>query len=93
MIKLLLIFNLLDAILTLRWLRLGIATEGNFLMAWLLESGEVYFFLGKMFLASIACLTFYFTKDYSISKYGLRGSFALYSFLMAYHLTIGIGLV
>ena len=58
--KSLLLFSLnwLDAQLTLIWVRLNVATEGNALMARLLEHGELSFLSIKLVIGAAAATTF-----------------------------------
>ena len=46
--------NFLDAVLTIYWVRNGFATEGNQLMAILLDIGDVPFLLVKLSIGAIA---------------------------------------
>ena len=45
--------NLLDALLTLVWVRSGVATEGNHLMARLLEIGDFTFLGAKIAIGAV----------------------------------------
>lgn len=92
-IALLGIFNILDAFFTLRWIRLGIATEGNPIMDFFLQIGEVYFCTAKIFIGLVACLTFYTTRNYIVSDRGSSLVAIIYGCLVVYHLTIALGLV
>ncbi len=48
--------NWLDAQLTLLWIRLGVATEGNTLMARILEHGDLAFLGFKLAIGAFAAL-------------------------------------
>jgi len=49
------LLNLVDALFTMTWLDLGLATEANPLMEVLTSWGPVPFVLGKVLLVSLGC--------------------------------------
>ena len=50
--------NLLDALLTIIWIRNGVATEGNFLLAPLLEIGDLTFLGVKLAIGTFTAFVF-----------------------------------
>jgi len=87
---LLFLFNLLDAQLTILWVRNGLATEGNELMAWLLEIGDAPFLLTKVFIGAAAACTLYRWSHLRLAQKGLGLSLGLYSALMLVHVATGL---
>jgi hypothetical protein len=78
--------NWLDAQLTVLWIRLNVATEGNALMARILEHGELTFLGAKFFIGAITALILYRCSHLSIAKHGLTLVLAIYAGLMLVHL-------
>lgn len=89
--KTLLLFalNWLDAQLTLLWLRLDVATEGNALMAQLLEHSEMSFLLFKVAVGAFAAYVLYRCRQLPLAKRGLTAALAVYSALMIVHAATG----
>lgn len=82
--------NLLDALLTLIWVRSGVATEGNKLMAKLLDIGD-YTFLGtKLLIGLIAAAVLLKWGDLKVAKYGVSVALILYIGLMGVHIVTGL---
>ncbi len=82
--------NLLDALLTIVWVRSGVATEGNQLMANLLDIGNGPFLIAKIFIGAIAAFVLYKWGNRPLAKYGLAVSLAVYIALMGIHLLTGL---
>src|SRR5262245_38351938 len=89
--KSLLLFSLnwLDANLTILWVRLHVATEGNGLMAGLLNLGEGQFLLVKFLVGAFAALVLYRSADLPIARRGMGLVLTVYSGLMIVHLATG----
>ncbi|HEX8161516.1 MAG TPA: DUF5658 family protein [Pyrinomonadaceae bacterium] len=82
--------NLLDAQLTIIWVRSGVATEGNGLMARVLEAGNAPFFLTKLVVgASVAYLLYRFSA-LPLARRGMRLVLGLYLALMLVHAATGV---
>ena len=83
--------NLLDALLTIVWVRSGVATESNQLMATLLDIGNAPFLAVKIGIGVIAALVlFRFGASRPIARYGLAIALAVYIGLMGIHLFTGL---
>ena len=82
--------NLLDALLTIVWVRSGVATEGNQLMARLLEIGDFTFLGVKVAIGGIAALVLFRWGDLKLARYGLAVALAVYIGLMGVHLFTGL---
>src|SRR3712207_8455716 len=90
--KCLLLFalNWMDAQLTLVWVRGGWATEGNGLMAYLLELGDAPFLLTKLAVgAGVACVLYRFSHV-RLARRGLKLVLCLYVALMFVHTATGL---
>ena len=86
--------NLLDALLTIVWVRNGVATEGNFLMAHLLEVGDLTFLGVKLAIGTFAAFVFLrFGGESRVAKYGIAFALAIYISLMGIHFITGLSAV
>lgn len=81
--------NWLDAQLTLVWIRLNVATEGNSLMARVLEHGELTFLGAKLFIGAIAAFVLYRCAHLPLAKHGLTVVLVIYVLLMLVHAATG----
>jgi hypothetical protein len=82
--------NLLDAILTIVWVRNGVATESNQIMAKLLDSGDFTFLAAKIAMGTIAALVILRWSDVKMARYGLTVALAVYISLMGIHVVTGL---
>ena len=81
--------NWLDAQLTLLWIRLGVATEGNTLMARILEHGDLAFLGFKLAIGAFAALILYRCAHLPLAKRGLNIVLGIYVILMLVHAATG----
>ena len=86
---LLFVLNLLDAKLTLLWVKMGVATEGNGLMARLLEAGDAHFLLVKMAAGAFAAYALWRWSHLTLARRGLHLVLGLYLALMLVHAATG----
>jgi hypothetical protein len=77
--------NWLDAQLTLVCIRLNVATEGNALMARILEHGDMPFLVAKIAIGGFAAYTLYRFAHLPLAKHGLTAVLGLYALLMLIH--------
>ena len=82
--------NLLDALLTIVWVRSGVATESNQLMAGLLDVGNGPFLAVKVAIGLVATLVIVKNGNKPIARYGLVFALAVYVGLMGIHLFTGL---
>ena len=82
--------NLLDALLTIFWVRSGVATEGNQLMASLLEIGNLPFLSVKIAIGTLAAFVLLRWGSRPLAKYGVAVALAVYFGLMGIHLFTGL---
>ena len=81
--------NWLDAQLTLLWIRLGVATEGNSLMARILEHGDMTFLAAKLAIGAFAAYILYRCAHLPLAKRGLNVVLGIYVILMLVHVATG----
>lgn len=82
---LLFLLNWLDAQLTLVWIKFGLATEGNALMASLMDFGDGSFITFKLGIGAMAALMFYRWSHLPVAQKGLRLTLGIYLTLMLLH--------
>lgn len=82
--------NFLDAILTVYWVRNGFATEGNQLMAGLLDAGDLPFLAVKIAVGAVAAIVLWRWRNLRLAKYGLALVLCIYITLMGVHLFTGL---
>ena len=81
--------NWLDAELTLVWIRLNVATEGNALMAHFLKYGDWSFLGIKLVVGGFAAYVLYRCSHLPLAKYGLSVVLGIYAILMIVHAATG----
>lgn len=72
------------------WVRNGVATEGNNLMARLLDSGDFTFLAAKIAIGTVTALVLLRWGNRSLAKYGLTLALAAYISLMGIHVVTGL---
>lgn len=82
--------NLLDALLTIVWVRAGVATEGNQLMAALLDIGNGPFLGVKIAIGAFAAVVLWRWGNRPLARYGLVVALAVYLGLMGIHFFTGL---
>jgi len=86
---LLFVLNGLDAQLTLLWIRLNVASEGNTLMARVLEHGELPFLGAKIAIGAFAAYILYRCAHLPLARHGLTVVLGIYAVLMLIHAATG----
>ena len=81
--------NLLDAQLTLLWIRLNVASEGNALMARILQHGDLTFLGVKVAIGAAAAYILYRCAHLPLARHGLTAALAIYVALMFVHAATG----
>jgi len=87
---LLFLLNWLDAQLTILWVRNGLATEGNSLMAYLLDAGNAPFLVTKLVVGAGVAFVLYRWSHLALARRGLRLVLGLYCALMFVHAATGV---
>ncbi|HEX8773316.1 MAG TPA: DUF5658 family protein [Pyrinomonadaceae bacterium] len=90
--KSLLLFSLnwLDAQLTIIWVRSNLATEGNGLMARLLEMGDAQFLSVKLLIGAFAAYILYRYANRPLARRGMTLALGIYCALMFVHAATGM---
>lgn len=86
---LLFVMNWLDAQLTILWLRLNVATEGNGVMATLLNHGESSFLSVKLVIGALSAYILYRFAEIPIARRGMQFVLGIYLALMVVHAVTG----
>jgi Domain of unknown function (DUF5658) len=87
---LLFVLNWLDAQLTLLWVHLNIASEGNGLMSQLLKVGDGPFMLIKLAVGAFAAYTLYRCSHLPLARRGMQLVLTIYVALMLAHAATGM---
>src|SRR5215203_4926114 len=82
--------NFFDAVLTIYWVRNGFATEGNQLMARLLDIGDLPFLAVKIAVGAVAAVVLWRWKNLRLARYGLALALCVYIGLMGVHFFTGL---
>ena len=86
---LLFVLNWLDAQLTILWLHLNVAGEGNALMARVLSHGEWSFLAVKLAIGAFAAIVLYRCRHLPLARRGLTVALGVYFGLMLIHAATG----
>jgi len=78
--------NIIDAILTIVWVRSGVAPEGNQLMASLMEESDLAFFGVKLLMGTFAAVVLLRWGNYKLARYGVAAALVVYIGVMGIHL-------
>lgn len=81
--------NWLDAQLTILWVRLNVATEGNAIMARVLSFGETPFLATKLVIGAFAAYVLYRCAHMPLARRGMKLVLGLYLLLMMVHVATG----
>ena len=81
--------NWLDAQLTILWVRLNVASEGNGLMAWVLNMGEAPFLGVKLAIGGFAAYVLYRCSHLPLARRGMKLVLGIYLGLMTIHVATG----
>ena len=81
--------NWLDAQLTILWVRLNVATEGNAFMAHLLNHSEGSFLSVKLLIGGLAAYTLYRFAEVRVARRGMKLVLGIYLVLMFVHVATG----
>ena len=81
---LLFLLNIFDAVLTIMWVRSGVAIEGNQLMAALLDIGNWPFLAVKIAVGAVMAIAVMHAGDRRLSRWGVTIALALVALLASY---------
>ena len=85
--------NFIDAVVTIIWIRNGWATEGNFLMASVLDLGDIPFLAVKLGMGLFTVVVLLYGSQYRLAQIGARIGLAAYSFAIASHILTGFAVL
>jgi Domain of unknown function (DUF5658) len=85
--------NLLDGLLTIFWVRTGVATEANALMAGLLDIGDAPFLAVKILMGGLTVAVVALWGNRKVARYGLSLALGAYLGLMVIHGLTGLSAV
>jgi hypothetical protein len=85
LIQVILILNLLDAILTLLWVRTGLAEEANAFLQLIVNEHAVAFVVAKTTVVSLGSLLLWNRRDHPLAVIGLFVAFIVYYCLFLHH--------
>jgi len=81
--------NWFDAQLTILWVRLNVATEGNGIMARLLDHGEAPFLVTKLAIGAFAAYVLYRCSHLMIARRGMKVVLGVYCVVLGIHAITG----
>lgn len=87
---LLFLLNLIDAVLTLVWVRNGVASEANGLMSGLLDIGDFPFLFVKIGIGTLAALVLWKGADHRLARIGVNIALVAYVGAMGSHVFAGL---
>ena len=79
------LLSILDAILTLAWIKSGLAIEANPFLAPFLEMGDCAFYGIKILITGAACIILYFNKHRALGSVIISATVIMYVLLTLYH--------
>ena len=82
--------NFLDGVLTIYWIHNGFASEGNQLMAGLLDIGYLPFLAVKTAVGAVAAMVLWHWGNLRLAQYGLTVVLLIYLSLMGVHIITGL---
>ena len=91
-LSLLCLLNYVDALFTLVWVRLGIASEANPLMQTVVDNPPI-FVLVKVVLVSLCCVLLYKYREYRLARLSAVLGFAVYTAILLIHSMFVVELV
>lgn len=81
------VLNLLDAMFTLWWVRLGLAEEANALLRDLVTERPVTFVLVKLGLVSLGCIFLWLRRERAFAVVAIFAAFFVYYLILLHHLS------
>lgn len=82
--------NFLDAVFTIYWVHNGVASEGNYLMASLIEIGYIPFLIVKLSVGAIAAVVLWHWGNLRLARFGLVFVLGIYISVMGVHFITGL---
>jgi hypothetical protein len=82
--------NLVDALVTVFWVRGGLASETNQIMAWLLDIGPAPFLLVKLAMGTVTAAVLLYGSQYRLAKIGVTLALFAYGGAFVTHVFTGL---
>jgi hypothetical protein len=92
-VKVVLVMNLLDAMLTLYWVRGGLATEANTLIDELVRESAIGFVSVKLGLVGMGSWLLWKRRHHAVAVVGIFAVFVVYYLVLLHHLQYASRLV
>jgi hypothetical protein len=92
-VKAVLVMNMLDAVLTLLWVRAGLAREANPLLDELVSGNAVLFVLVKLSLVGMGSWLLWRWRSRPVAVVGIFAAFLAYYAILVEHVSYASGLV
>lgn len=86
-VKAVLVMNLIDAVLTLLWVRTGFATEANPLISQIVEQHAFLFVASKLTLVFLGTAMLWRLRREPLAVVGIFAAFLVYYAVLVYHLS------
>jgi len=84
------LLNLIDAIVTMGWVRTGTSSEANHLMAAFLDAGNIPFLAAKLGMGALCCGVLLYGSEYKLARIGVSVALAVYVCVMGLHVGTGL---
>lgn len=91
-LRLIFLFNIFDALLTLCWIAYGIAEEANPIMAYMLSFGVIPFLVSKILLVGISLLILWKLRHMIFARIISMLALVIMTAVLGYHV-VGIHMV
>ena len=88
-VSILFALNIVDAVVTVIWVQNGWATEGNFLMATVLDYGVMPFFAIKLGMGAVTAIVLLYGSEYRLARIGATLGLVAYSVAIVSHVLTG----
>ena len=88
-----LVLNLVDAVLTLIWVRVGLAAESNTLIDELAKEHALVFVLVKLGLVGMGSWLLWSWRESPLAVVGIFAAFVAYYLVVVYHIDYASGLI
>jgi len=92
-VKWVLVLNLIDAVLTLIWVRAGLAEEANTLMDELVNENALAFVLVKLSLVGMGSWVLWNRRESPLAVVAIFGVFLIYYAILVHHVQYASGLL
>jgi len=89
-VALLFVLNLVDAVVSIGWVRSGLSSEANHLMAAFLDAGNLPFLAAKLGMGTLCCGVLLYGADRKLARIGVSIALVVYVCVMGLHVGTGL---